>query len=210
MNLNTSIIFPVHTNQTTPYTYSCQYWIPKLKRLCKNKVKNYTFIKCTQHLCKNVYEIPTKCIVCYEKFTTKDYPFGCGHWVHIECIYKSCKQICPICRKYIKFSPHIQSRFNKYSQEQERKKIIAFFSSIDHIENEFNITNINIIPFINNGDSENIETNVSVNTYEPNTNRQLIIYQEPIVSLILQQYYLSLFQLFYSTNTIIDTDTDAI
>ena len=102
------------------------------------------------------------------------------------------------------------SRFNKYSQEQERKKIIAFFSSIDHIENEFNITNINIIPFINNGDSENIETNVSVNTYEPNTNRQLIIYQEPIVSLILQQYYLSLFQLFYSTNTIIDTDTDAI
>ncbi len=41
-----------------------------------------------------------KCCICYEPNNDK-YPLSCGHWVHRECILKSERPQCPLCRKMI-------------------------------------------------------------------------------------------------------------
>ena len=40
-----------------------------------------------------------ECPICIEPFNRLDtFLRPCGHWVHIECIYKSGKTYCPLCR----------------------------------------------------------------------------------------------------------------
>ena len=135
---------PQKSFDNTKLPNTCNYWLTRSKRTCRNKVYNSS-IKCKLHVDKNVYDIPETCIVCCEKFTIDDSPFECGHWVHIDCIYKSCKQECPICRTPIKLTTHQQSRFNKHVNkryQQENEDTI-------HIEYEFNMSDMNIVPFIN-------------------------------------------------------------
>lgn len=44
--------------------------------------------------------MPEECPVCFDPLdTTKDHPWSCGHWTHKECIHKSGKPLCVICRK---------------------------------------------------------------------------------------------------------------
>jgi hypothetical protein len=99
---------------------TCKYWLVKHKRMCKNKL--YTSKKCKLHLNKNVFDKPNKCIVCYNKISINDRPFSCGHWVHIDCIYKSCKQECPICRQYIYMNKRELSTLNEYIKIRQYEK----------------------------------------------------------------------------------------
>lgn len=42
------------------------------------------------------------CAVCFEKFDTYFIPLSpCGHYIHKECVIKSGKKECPICRKNV-------------------------------------------------------------------------------------------------------------
>ena len=147
----------------SPHTPTlCQYWLHKQKRTCKNKEKSH--LKCSVHQKKNVFEKPDTCIVCYESLTKNDYPFECGHWIHIDCIYKSCKQECPVCRNPITLNSHQQSRFNKYKKKAEKEEEDEEDDdSIENIEYEINFQGINLIPFIQHmeRDINSIEINIT-------------------------------------------------
>lgn len=66
---------------------------------CKRKT---TQIFCKNHLPKWVGDKPMECAVCYEPFDEAQLILNCGHWIHDECIIKSKKAECPICRANIR------------------------------------------------------------------------------------------------------------
>src|SRR3989344_8183068 len=68
---------------------------------CARKTKNKSGF-CHFHVAqiiplKFIDEQPDDCIVCLEKLTM-DAPLECGHWIHLDCIKKSIRPECPICR----------------------------------------------------------------------------------------------------------------
>ena len=56
-------------------------------------------------------EKPDECCVCFDTLNETDSALSCGHYIHMECIVKSKKSTCPICREYIKLDlPSWQER----------------------------------------------------------------------------------------------------
>lgn len=53
---------------------------------------------CGIHYKINKYEKPEECAICFESLEKTKTPLKCGHWIHINCIKKCEKLICPICR----------------------------------------------------------------------------------------------------------------
>jgi hypothetical protein len=51
-----------------------------------------------------VSEKPCECPVCFESLNNELKPLSCGHWTHKECIVKSKKECCPICRQSIELT----------------------------------------------------------------------------------------------------------
>lgn len=49
----------------------------------------------------SVTDKPESCIVCLESMTDVKSSFTCGHWIHRECIIRSGRLQCPLCRKRI-------------------------------------------------------------------------------------------------------------
>jgi len=47
-------------------------------------------------------ELDSLCSVCFDKLTTEDKPFECGHTIHFHCFLNSGKQECPMCRSNVK------------------------------------------------------------------------------------------------------------
>jgi len=91
---------------------------------CKNKcLKNKDV--CRLHL-KNKYimEKPTECIVCLESLINTKKALTCGHWIHLNCIYKWGKMCCPICMQTIKLSKLQLKTFNIYKRERELEYLI--------------------------------------------------------------------------------------
>jgi len=61
---------------------------------------------------------PEDCPVCYESINSQKEALECGHWVHTECIVKSTKAQCPICRRSLVLNPKdIESLDLKYKRE---------------------------------------------------------------------------------------------
>jgi hypothetical protein len=54
---------------------------------------------CNQHKLRYRLEKPENCSICYEETTNIIVPLGCGHWIHRDCIKKSNKHQCPLCRQ---------------------------------------------------------------------------------------------------------------
>lgn len=67
----------------------------------------YKIGKCVFPYCEKDGEIclfhsrfkEAECPVCFETFSEKDIPLKCGHWIHMNCVFKSCKNICPLCKE---------------------------------------------------------------------------------------------------------------
>jgi len=96
--------------------------IPK----CKNSIHN------THHFCKKhskVYKFDKEddCSVCLESLDDVEYPLlDCGHWIHLDCVFRSGKLECPICRTEIKMkhlTPQDLDRFHQIIEESEKKQI---------------------------------------------------------------------------------------
>ena len=66
-------------------------------------------------------EKPQDCPVCFESLDNENKTLSCGHWVHKECIIKSKKDCCPICRQTVKLSLEEQYRLQEL-QHQEKKE----------------------------------------------------------------------------------------
>ena len=62
--------------------------------LARQMYKNYFATPFTQSK-------PSECPVCYEPFEDSDKPLSCGHYIHRECIVKSRKTICCLCKQDI-------------------------------------------------------------------------------------------------------------
>ena len=82
-------------------TQTCAYYIKQKKRCCKlNVFPNYNY--CTRHIHEQsplqIIDRPDECPVCMDHLERDEKPLTCGHWVHKECIIKSGKGQCPICR----------------------------------------------------------------------------------------------------------------
>lgn len=79
----------------------CTHYLKRFKRYCKLSTQpNYNY--CSRHMKHQkplqILDKPDECQVCIEKFTDKDTPLTCGHWIHRECVVKSGKNLCPLCR----------------------------------------------------------------------------------------------------------------
>jgi len=75
------------------------------KEQCKKKMKNREY--CVLHdktviVCDDRFK-EDYCPVCYEDFEKSFKPLKpCGHYVHLDCVKKTKKLECPICRKEVK------------------------------------------------------------------------------------------------------------
>jgi hypothetical protein len=59
-----------------------------------------------------------ECAVCYEDICINE-KLSCGHLVHIECIYKSKKTTCPLCRTELILTENQRSLIEKDEDEDE-------------------------------------------------------------------------------------------
>ena len=91
---------------------------------CKNKcLKNKNFCRLHNKL-DYVMEKPNECIVCLNDLNDTKKSLTCGHWIHLNCIYKWGKQQCPVCRQSIKLSTLQLKTFNIYKKERELDYLI--------------------------------------------------------------------------------------
>lgn len=80
---------------------------------CTRIIKEKDF--CFQHKTSFQGEKPDECPVCCDDIDENDI-LECGHWVHMDCIKRSLKPECPMCRQPLKLSKDIMESIQKNSQ----------------------------------------------------------------------------------------------
>lgn len=103
---------------------------------------------CEQHKPRYRFDKPDECPICYEEMGEIPIPLECGHWVHRECMTKSMKPICPICRKTI----HIEDILYFMGKEFKDKmdKIEEISTPVQQTNTQRNVVNIEMFPDNNN------------------------------------------------------------
>lgn len=94
---------------------------------------------CHQHSLQKYRELkPEECSVCFESLTNEKKALDCGHWIHRECIIRSGKSECPICRspvtlgvKATKALNTVAERYRQDSIEEDEQELMYQFE--DHI-----------------------------------------------------------------------------
>lgn len=66
------------------------------KNIAKKTSKNENY--CNIHDFQYRLDKPNECLVCYLSLNDTDSPLHCGHWIHLKCLRKWNKPICPLCR----------------------------------------------------------------------------------------------------------------
>lgn len=85
--------------------------------VCKKRV-NDNEKYCNLHKYKYRLEKPEECAVCFESLESVHNPLQCGHYIHPECIIKSKKSICPICRADVKlYGKDYQQMLNNLKED---------------------------------------------------------------------------------------------
>jgi hypothetical protein len=67
-------------------------------------------------------EKPQDCPVCFESLDNENKTLSCGHWVHTECVIKSKKDCCPLCRQTVKLSLEDQYRLQELQHQEQREQ----------------------------------------------------------------------------------------
>ena len=130
---------------------------------CKNKCFTDDF--CKTHSEKYKFNKPSECAVCFHSLENEKHPIlECGHWIHYDCIFKSNKLECPLCRTSIKIprkvkklyienikQKKIQEEKNRLLEQQRLSKILYdkfenYYKDISILFNE----NSEILNYINN------------------------------------------------------------
>jgi hypothetical protein len=60
-----------------------------------------------------------ECCVCYDPITTQLKP--CGHHIHPECVYKTGRNLCPVCCQPVNLTQSQLKRMNQYKQKYKRE-----------------------------------------------------------------------------------------
>ena len=61
------------------------------------------------------------CAICMEDENECKQPLSCGHWIHFDCVLKTCKKECPMCKSVLKFSAEQTVVFNAHKKEIKMK-----------------------------------------------------------------------------------------
>ncbi len=91
---------------------------------CERKVTKgeYCYLHYDQDESFFKQEKPSECPICCEKMIDK-HPMSCGHWVCVECVIKSAKPECPICRQKIIMTEHALKKINILAQKNKEETI---------------------------------------------------------------------------------------
>lgn len=116
--------------------------------LCKNKTTNDNNF-CYLHQYQNmILEKPSECPICLEEIISPK-PLQCGHWIHMECIAKSMKPECPMCRTALKLPKYIKSKIDenlKNTQDQwERDDFQELMNEYNNIDTNVYIISVELI-----------------------------------------------------------------
>ena len=65
-------------------------------------------------------EKPQDCPVCFESLDNENKTLSCGHWVHKECVIKSKKDCCPLCRQTVELTLEEQYRIQELQYQEQR------------------------------------------------------------------------------------------
>lgn len=96
--------------------------------MCKQKVRSDTGY-CKKHISQmeqlskeQSKEEVEDCCVCMDPLSYKDV-LSCGHHVHMECIIKSGKDLCPLCRESIKMTDSQRKKMEKTRNKFKKDEI---------------------------------------------------------------------------------------
>lgn len=87
---------------------------------CKRKTCNDNHL-CNYHQGKPLQDKPDECPICLESLENMTKPLECGHWIHIDCVAKSMKPECPVCRKVIKLPKKILKTIDENERSTRRE-----------------------------------------------------------------------------------------
>ena len=137
---------------------TCNYYLTKLKRNCKLfPYSQYTF--CHHHIhCEKPMQYldkPDECPVCLDELDQTDLPLKCGHYVHRDCIIKSGKTKCPICRFDIYLTLSELKKCKSYRLQYHRdESLVNVLNANIRVDN--NLSNYNICQHVRDVGIENI------------------------------------------------------
>jgi hypothetical protein len=69
-----------------------------------------------------------ECAVCMDG--ELKYPLSCGHWVHVECVIKSGKKECPMCKENLKFNKEQEKAYKLHKKELKMKQEMDEFADV--------------------------------------------------------------------------------
>ena len=97
--------------------------IKKDESNCNKRTKNecgYCYIHAYQHN-KFKEKKPEECQICLEKFEKDDKALECGHWIHLDCIQKTMKPECPVCRTFLNLPKKILKCIEKNAKDAQKE-----------------------------------------------------------------------------------------
>ena len=75
-------------------------------------------------------EKPTECPVCFESLSNEQKTLSCGHWVHKECVIKSKKDCCPLCRQTVELTIEEQYKMQQHKEQTSRETLNTEFNTV--------------------------------------------------------------------------------
>jgi hypothetical protein len=76
---------------------------------------------CWRHIVPPIsIDKPDECCICIEPLNDEKTPLECGHWIHRECVVKSAKAQCPLCRAPL---PHLGKKILKQIETVRKARL---------------------------------------------------------------------------------------
>lgn len=82
---------------------------------------------CKKHAGKHLIE-KQDCAICMDG--ELNVPLSCGHWIHVDCVIKSGKKECPICKDALKFTKQQEIIYRRSKEEIKIKNRRESFAQI--------------------------------------------------------------------------------
>lgn len=93
----------------------CKY--PKCRKRCATED-----ICCKEHSkVLTVFEKPEECPICLEKFSSEIPLIPCNHWICQECVIKTGKNECPVCRTIVDFDGQNKKKMEKSMKKRDKE-----------------------------------------------------------------------------------------
>ena len=102
---------------------------------CNRRIKETGKTLCHQHKVIFRQAKPEECIICYESLANQKRSLDCGHWIHKQCIIKSAKAECTICRKKLNLGALATQRIKELAIQRSEEQLIEEEQELIALEN---------------------------------------------------------------------------